>query len=356
MSSKGAASSSRREQGLSGSPSIEPAQQVRVVMAVRDVGSFLPSAVNAILAQLNEKDEMVIVDDASSDDSYEWLLETAARNPAITVLRNDRRLGAPAGLNKAILHGDCPYYVAIADGDDVTLPGRLSAQLRFLADHPDYGAVSSEGRYIGPTDRVFGRMSVGPKSEDDFNDLVARGEVLLIPHPAATFRRDALIQAGLYDSSFACGIDVDIINRVVYSAGWKVKTLDDIHFLYRLRSDQTSFARFSDQRMIVRYIRYRNGSTLRGEPSPNYDAWREMVDRGSARSRFKRWRYDRGALRYRKAGLALLMGQRPRALVYLLSASILHPRWVLMKLILLFGLRSPGSVDPDARLFRKQKA
>ncbi len=324
-------------------------------MPVHNAGPFLPSAVFSILDQLDAADEMVVVDDGSTDDSYEWLLETARQSPQITVLRNDRPQGISKAFNKAILHGTCPYFVAIAEHDDVSLPRRLSEQRRFLVAHPDYGAVSSEGKYVGPNGRIFGRVSVGPKTEDDFEALKADGEALLIPHPAVTYRRDALVEAGLYDPVFDGAQDIDLINRLVFSAGWKIRTLDASHFLYRLHPAATTFNQFREQRMIARFVRYRNCCALAGETSLPYGSWRTMGDSAPPRIRFRRWRHDRGALHYRKSGLAWLTKRRARAIWNILAAVLWHPRWVVMKLAILFGWTSPGSVDTEAHLRLKRE-
>jgi hypothetical protein len=255
----------------------------------------------------------------------------AARDDRVVVLRNDAPTGVSRALNRGVTFGHCPEFVAVAEHDDLVLPGRFAAQLAALRADPALGAVSGEGRYLGPTGRVAGRVSVGPRTDAEFHRMREAGREILIPHPAIMYRRDAIVAAGLYDADFDAAQDLEIVNRLVYAAGWQVRTLAEPHVLYRIHDTSMSFSHISAQRMMTRYIVYRNRAQLDGETFDSFAEWQQS-NQPDRRTRWRWYRKDTGALRYRQAGLAWL-NRRPIPFIgNIVAASVLHPRWVLMKL------------------------
>lgn len=304
---------------------------VRVVVPVHNAAGYVAAALDSVLRDLPADGEVVVVDDGSTDGSGALVDAIAARDDRVTVLRNDEPTGVSRALNLGITAGDCPEFVAVAEHDDLVLPGRFAAQLAALRAEDSLGAVSGEGRYLGPTGRIAGRVSVGPRSLEEFHQMRDAGREILIPHPAIMYRRDAITDAGLYDAEFDAAQDLEIVNRLVYAGGWQVRTLPHPHVLYRIHDSSMSFSHISAQRMMTRYIVYRNRAQLSGEDVVPFADW-QRANQPDRRTRWRWYRKDTGALRFRQAGLAWL-NRRPMAFVgNIVAASVLHPRWVLMKL------------------------
>jgi glycosyltransferase involved in cell wall biosynthesis len=304
---------------------------LRVVMPVHNAAGYVVAALDSVLKDLPEDGEVIVVDDGSGDGSAALVDAIAARDDRVVVLRNDEPTGVSRALNLGVTFGSCPEFVAVAEHDDLVLPGRFAAQVAALRAEPALGAVSGEGRYLGPTGRVAGRVSVGPRTQEEFRAMREAGREILIPHPAIMYRSDAITGAGLYDADFDAAQDLEIVNRLVYAAGWQVRTLAEPHVLYRIHDSSMSFSHISAQRMMTRYIVYRNRAQLDGERFVPFAEW-QKANRPDRRTRWRWYRKDTGALRYRQAGLAWL-NRRPFAfLANMVAASVLHPRWVLMKL------------------------
>ncbi len=305
--------------------------RLRVVMPVHNAATYVREAITSVLDDLPAGGELVIVDDGSTDGSGEIARAYALRDARLTVIRHDSPVGVSRALNAGIKHAGCPDFVAVAEHDDVVVRGRFSAHVDALRADAGLGAVSGEGRYLGPSGRVAGRVAVGPSSRREFEEFREAGREILIPHPAITYRRDAVVDSGLYDAAFDAAQDLELINRMVYEHGWEVRLLPGPHVLYRIHGSSMSFSHIEGQRMMTRYIVYRNAAQLAGEPFTDYQQWRRdnVPDR---RTRWRWYRKDTGALKFPQAGLAWL-NRRPFALVgNLAAASVLHPKWVLMKL------------------------
>jgi glycosyltransferase involved in cell wall biosynthesis len=101
-------------------------------MAVYNGAAFLKTQVDSILPQLNDDDELIVVDDASRDDSMRILQEM--RDPRLRVHRNDSNLGVLATFERALslAGGD---IVFLSDQDDVWLGAKVAKVLQvFISD------------------------------------------------------------------------------------------------------------------------------------------------------------------------------------------------------------------------------
>ncbi|WP_245750229.1 glycosyltransferase family 2 protein [Nocardioides terrae] len=299
-------------------------------MPVHNASQYVDEALRSVLKDLVDDAEVVIVDDGSTDATAAILKRYVEADARVTVLTNPAPTGVSRALNQAITRPGCPEFVAVAEHDDVTLPGRFAAQLAALDDAPDLGAVSSVGRYVGPDGRIVGRFASGPINIEEFEEQRARGKAILIPHPCVMYRRAALDDVGLYDSSFDGAQDLELFNRLIYLGGWRVMTLTTLGIHYRMHAESMSFAKMSAQRAVDNYIWYRNRQVLDNQPYVNFEQWcRER--KLTARQRLMYARRDRGALLYRRAGLAWLTRRPISFALNLLGAALLHPRWVLLK-------------------------
>ncbi len=112
-----------------------PAPQVSVVLAVKDESKYIAKAIESILAQQNVTLEVIVVDDASSDDTVE-IVESML--PGDTRLRLTRNPGV--GKCSAFNHGvslATARFVCIFAGDDLMPSGSLAARYELVRSEPD---------------------------------------------------------------------------------------------------------------------------------------------------------------------------------------------------------------------------
>ena len=101
---------------------------VAVVIPSHNRYEVLPRAIASVLAQQRMPDEIILVDDGSTDAT-----ETLARQyPQITYIRQDNR-GVSAARNAGIAAADSEW-VAFLDSDDEWLPEKLALQMRALVE------------------------------------------------------------------------------------------------------------------------------------------------------------------------------------------------------------------------------
>lgn len=113
--------------------------RVSVVMTVYNGVKYLAPAIEGVLAQTMRDFELICVDDGSSDDSVAMI--EAYGDPRIRVIRNPENLGISNSRNIGI-EASRGLYMAAHDQDDLSLPGRLEAQVRAFEENPRAAMVS----------------------------------------------------------------------------------------------------------------------------------------------------------------------------------------------------------------------
>jgi len=178
---------------------------VTVVMPALDAGAFIGEAARSILEQRGPALELWVVDDGSVDDTVEVV--EGLGDPRVRLVRNERHLGLVETLNEAYASVTTPY-VARMDSDDVSLPGRLAKQVRFLEEHSEVDVV---GAWSDSFERVpDGVEGVGEERtrwtlRPPTTHAALCWQVLLgVPfaHPTMLARREALLAMGPLDPSF----------------------------------------------------------------------------------------------------------------------------------------------------------
>jgi glycosyltransferase involved in cell wall biosynthesis len=122
---------------------------VSVVMIFLNEEVFLEEAIESVFAQTYGNWELLLVDDGSTDGSYDIARRWAARAPGkVRILEhpNHENRGMSASRNVGIgkARGE---YVAFLDGDDVWLPEKLEEQLQILHSQPDAAMLYANTRY-----------------------------------------------------------------------------------------------------------------------------------------------------------------------------------------------------------------
>lgn len=107
---------------------------VSVVTPNYNCEKFIAGTINSVLNQTYTNWEMLIVDDCSTDNSYEIACKYAEKDSRIKVFRNEKNSGAAISRNKAIENAN-GEYVAFLDSDDIWLPEKLEKQIKFMKEN-----------------------------------------------------------------------------------------------------------------------------------------------------------------------------------------------------------------------------
>lgn len=179
---------------------------VTVLMPVYNAGATVAEAIESILDQSFTDFEFLIIDDGSTDGSSKVI--KSYNDPRIVLESNSQNLGVVKTLNKGLQMAR-GVYVARMDGDDVSLPGRLAAQVAFLDRHPSIGACGTWVETFG--DRP-GQLSKFPCRPEDIKAYLLFYNVLV--HASVCLRREAFVSNNLFfDERFPHAEDFELWQR-----------------------------------------------------------------------------------------------------------------------------------------------
>jgi glycosyltransferase involved in cell wall biosynthesis len=163
---------------------------------------YIDECLRAVAAQTFRDMEVVVIDDASSDDTVERIRPWLDRFPFPTqLLVNERNLGICATRNRAIAATSGTYLSSVS-GDDFYAPDKIERQHRAFSSYGDeVGAVFSNMRIVttdGTPVRNWYLDGRPPTEGRIFDELI---EDNFLPSPAVMSRRDIVEAVGGYDES-----------------------------------------------------------------------------------------------------------------------------------------------------------
>src|SRR5258708_8961607 len=126
-----------------------------VVMPNYNHAHYLPTALQAILDQSYQPDEIIVVDDASTDNSLEILETFAHRESRLRIIRHEQNKGVIDTLNELLQLTSGDYFYSGA-ADDYILPGFLDRSMQLLTQFPQVALSTSPTRPIDSDARPSG--------------------------------------------------------------------------------------------------------------------------------------------------------------------------------------------------------
>ncbi|MEM2525972.1 MAG: glycosyltransferase [Candidatus Methanomethylicaceae archaeon] len=227
---------------------------ISVIMSVYNGERYLKESVRSILKQTFTNFEFIIIDDNSTDNSYEIL--RSFNDNRIKIIRNKIRKGITKNLNTAIdiAEGE---YIARQDADDISLPHRLELQLSFLKEKPDIALVGSSTFFIDDKGRIIGFRKV--PSEPTFDLLLKKN---LFIHGSVIIRKKFLDEIGRYNELFKYSQDYELWLRI--AKRYKVANIQQP--LYALRIHKNIFAKIKEQ-----YLYTKLAQKIHADKSEHYE-------------------------------------------------------------------------------------
>lgn len=129
---------------------------ISILMPTYNVEKFVEEAVRSVLLQTYKYFELLIVDDCSTDKTFDILQGLAAEDKRIRLFRNDVNSKICKTLNRALEHAK-GEYIGRMDGDDISTPERFQRLKQFLDEHSDISLVGSNMITIDETGREISR-------------------------------------------------------------------------------------------------------------------------------------------------------------------------------------------------------
>ena len=163
--------------------------KISVIMPVHNEPEmYLRAAINSILNQTYRDFELIIINDASSNNAEEVIL--SYQDSRIRYYKNDENLRVIKTLNKglSLATGE---YIARMDADDISFKKRFEKQVEILESNENIGLVNSQC-YIFPN-----KKKVEPPMFHNDIEKVLKYSVNCVVHPVVMLRKSIIENYGL---------------------------------------------------------------------------------------------------------------------------------------------------------------
>ena len=184
--------------------------KVSVVIPTHNRSEFLRLAIGSVLGQTFQDFEIIVVDDASSDNTN--AVVSHFRDPRIRYFCHQTNQGVAAARNTGILNST-GEYVAFLDDDDEWLPRKLERQIEFIAAQSErVGCVYSGSIEV---DRLSGKIRdlVVPAERGNIHDALSSSSCVG-PTSAVLVRKSCFEKVGLFDVNLQYSEDYDMWVRL----------------------------------------------------------------------------------------------------------------------------------------------
>lgn len=227
--------------------------RVSFIAANYNYGRYIVEAVDSLLSQTFKDLEVIVIDDASTDNSREILQSHYSDEPRVRLVFHERNRGHIFARNEGLelARGE---YVAVMDADDFCYrPDAVEAHVAVLDANPDVTFVYSAFQEVNEQSHPFRLLQQWEQDFvreglDEFRELIKRNYV---PHTGTLIRRSFLDPEGNYDPVLPHSADWDIWLKL--STRGRVGYLSTPYYAYRMHSASLS-ARYSPVQINGEYF------------------------------------------------------------------------------------------------------
>jgi glycosyltransferase involved in cell wall biosynthesis len=215
---------------------------VSVCIPTYNAENTVVSTVQSILKQTYQNLEIVLVDNASTDDTLAILSQF--NDHRIKIYKNSKNIGAEKNWSRCIELAS-GKYIAIFHADDLYKPDMVEKQVQAFQDNPSIGAVFTTYNYIKERGEVILTYKLSPELkgneiyyfQDIFVPILSNGNFLM--SPSAMVRGEIYKElAPFNDELFGTSADLDMWLRILERH--PIAILDEILMSYRISTTQGS--------------------------------------------------------------------------------------------------------------------
>ena len=214
--------------------------RVSVIVLTYNNLAFTQACLRSLEANTHCLDwELILVDNASTDGTREFLADYVSHNPRARLVQNEENLGFAAGNNQGLTVAEGEYLV-ILNNDTYATPGWLVGLVRHLRNDPSLGLVGPVTNNIGNEAKIdihYTDMSEMQKAAWAYTSRHA-GEELEIPTVAffcVAIPRTAYAKVGGLDERFGLGFfEDDDYCRRIRQAGFRIAVAEDVFVHHHL--------------------------------------------------------------------------------------------------------------------------
>lgn len=215
--------------------------KISVIMPNYNCEKYIAEAIESILIQTFTDFEFIIIDDGSSDNSWNIIQEYVKKDHRIIAIKNEENLKICKTLNKWIDLARWEY-IARMDSDDISIVDRFEKQVQFLDKNLDVWIVGWTMEIMDENWNVYSQRKY------NLNDAEIRKKLFRYSpfcHATTMYRKSIISKIGGYNIFLHDAEDYDLYFRI-----WKISNFSNITaVLYKMRVNKNSVTYKNTKRM-----------------------------------------------------------------------------------------------------------
>lgn len=205
---------------------------VTVVLPALHADEWLRAAIESILEDgYPSLTVLVVLDGHTSVPEVPWLHVDGVRAHPMGA-----RVGIARALNEGVALANTEF-IARMDGDDISLPGRFSAQIESFIENPRLAVVGCPALRMNEDGRVYGALDVPVGPAQVKRQLLTKNALI---HPSVMLRRESFLAVGGYDERALTSEDYDLYLRLAVQ--YDLDNLPTPYLHYRIHDGQVTRA------------------------------------------------------------------------------------------------------------------
>ena len=205
--------------------------KISVIMPVYNNEKYIQEAIESILNQTFKDFEFIIIDDCSSDNTFNICQNYASQDSRIKLIQNPENIWVVKTRNKLFSKvSPESKYIAILDADDIAQPDRLQKQFDFLDQNDEYSIVWSNINIIDENGQKIGQRKY-PANHEQVSKAILKKSPLA--QPAVMIKKTDLEKVWYYNKDFSVWEDYELWFRF-FDAGYQIANIQENLLNYRV--------------------------------------------------------------------------------------------------------------------------
>lgn len=220
-----------------------------VIMPCYNAESYIAQSIESVLNQTFTRLELIVIDDASQDDSLEIIKSFSRLDSRVKFISLTENMGAAFARNSAIQISK-GSWIAMLDADDLFMPNKLEAQYEIIKNsRSDLILVGSGCYHIdshGNNNKEFRYSKYSKLLKFNLHNMLK-----FPPHSSLVYSSSAIKEIGGFNSRFILAEDYDLWLRLADIGSFKCS--DELLIKYREHSENISNKIFKGQGSLLTY-------------------------------------------------------------------------------------------------------
>jgi len=189
----------------------QPIPKVSIIIATFNREDFIVETIESVKKQTLTNWEMIIIDDASTDNTERVVKKFIGGDSRIKYFKNATNLGISKSRNRGLSLAT-GTYIAPLDSDDIWLDiDKLKKQVEFLDMNPDYALIGGGIMYIDKDSKPI-RKTLYPIYDSVIRNIILQFNPF--PHSTVMFRKEVALKVGGYGEEYKTCEDYDLWMKI----------------------------------------------------------------------------------------------------------------------------------------------